>query len=69
MTFMMNMSQLLVVLITLVLLPAVDEIKIAENIDTQHGRVGSVITEPTTKGALKGYEDYFKMTKGLAKQL
>ena len=48
---------------------AVDEVRIAKNIDSVYGRVGSVITEPTLKGALEGYDDYFKMVKGLAKQL
>ena len=48
---------------------AVDEVRIARNIDTVNGRVGSVITEPTLKGALDGYESYQKMIKGLTKSI
>jgi len=48
---------------------AVDEVRIARNIDTVNGRVGSVITEPTLKGTLDGYENYQKMIKGLTKSI
>ena len=48
---------------------SIDQVRIAKNIDSTHGRLGSVMTESNLKFALDGVEEYEGILKGLRKQL
>ena len=48
---------------------SIDQVRIAKNIDSTHGRLGSVMTEPAMKFALEGVEEYESVLKGLRETL
>ena len=48
---------------------SIDQVRIAKNIDSTYGRLGSVMTEPAMKFALEGAEEYEAVIKGLREQL
>ena len=48
---------------------SIDQVRIAKNIDTVYGRLGSVMTEPAMKFALEGAEEYEAVIKGLRETL
>ena len=48
---------------------SVDQARIANNLDTTYGRLGSVMSEPALKFALEGVEEYDTLMRGLRTQL
>ena len=48
---------------------SIDQVRIAKNIDSTYGRLGSVMTEPAMKFALEGVEEYEALLKGLRETL
>ena len=48
---------------------SIDQVRIAKNIDSTYGRLGSVMTEPAMKFALEGVEEYEAVLKGLRETL
>ena len=48
---------------------SIDQVRIAKNIDSTYGRLGSVMTEPAMKFALEGAEEYEAVIKGLRETL